>query len=118
MKKVIVPTLQKRHLKQWLLMLAMVIGISSCKKYLDVVPDNISTIDNAFKLRVEAEKFLFTCYSYLPKDGDGWFNPSLTSADEIWYPQSDQTHWHATFRIALGQQNAADPYFNEWAGTR
>jgi hypothetical protein len=40
--------------------------LHSCKKYLDVVPDNISTIDNVFKLRIEAEKYLFTCYSYLP----------------------------------------------------
>jgi hypothetical protein len=95
----------------------MAIGsMLSCKKYLDVVPDNISTIDNAFKLRVEAEKYLFTCYSYLPKNGDGWFNASLTSADEIWYPQDDQTNWHPAFRIAQGQQNRADPYFNEWQG--
>jgi hypothetical protein len=90
--------------------------LTSCKKYLDVVPDNISTIDNVFKLRVEAEKYLFTCYSYLPKNGDGWFNAALTSADEIWYPQNDQTTWHPAFRIAQGQQNTADPYFNEWQG--
>lgn len=99
-----------------LLMLAMGVSFSSCKKYLDVVPDNISTIENAFKLRVEAEKFLFTCYSYLPRDGDGWFNPAMTSADEIWYPQAEQNTWHPAFRIAQGQQNAASPYFNEWRG--
>ena len=92
--------------------------LNSCRKYLDVVPDNISTLDNAFKLRVEAEKFLFTCYSYLPKNGDGWYNPTMTAADEIWYPQDDQTHWHAAFRIAQGQQNVAEPYFNEWTGVR
>ncbi|BAV04858.1 Starch-binding associating with outer membrane [Filimonas lacunae] len=89
---------------------------SSCKKYLDVVPDDISTIDNAFKLRVEAEKYLFTCYSYLPKNGDGWFNASLTSADEIWYAQNDQTNWHPAFMIAEGIQNVANPLFNEWRG--
>lgn len=98
------------------LLLAIAAGFSSCKKYLDVVPDNVSTIDNAFKLRVEAEKFLFTCYSYLPKNGDGWFNASLTTADEIWYPMAEQNTWHPAFRIALGQQNTADPYFNEWQG--
>jgi len=90
--------------------------ISSCKKYLDVVPDNISTIENAFKLRIEAEKYLFTCYSYLPRNGDGWFNPSLTSGDEIWYAQNDQVNWHPAFRIAQGQQNRSAPYFNEWRG--
>jgi len=99
-----------------MLLLVLTGGLHSCKKYLDVVPDNISTIDNVFKLRIEAEKYLFTCYSYLPKDGDGWYNPAMTTADEIWYPQSDQAHWHPAFRIALGQQTVADPLFNEWEG--
>lgn len=100
------------------LLLAMVmIFANSCKKFLDIVPDNVATIESAFKLRQEAEKYLFTCYSYLPKNGDGWYNPSLTAADEIWYPQSDQATWQAAFRIAQGQQNKSDPYFNEWGGT-
>ncbi|MCH5690892.1 hypothetical protein LWM68_45675 [Niabella sp. W65] len=50
----------------------MVLGIilvaagTSCNKYLDIVPDNIAVIDNAFTMRTEAEKYLFTCYSFLP----------------------------------------------------
>ncbi|HJT72742.1 MAG TPA: RagB/SusD family nutrient uptake outer membrane protein, partial [Chitinophaga sp.] len=101
-----------------ILVLALAAGISSCKKYLDVVPDNVAVLENAFKLRVEAEKYLFTCYSYMPKNGDGWYNAALTSADEIWYPQTDQNHWHAAFRIAQGQQNVDLPLFDEWAGLR
>ncbi|MES2773113.1 MAG: RagB/SusD family nutrient uptake outer membrane protein [Bacteroidota bacterium] len=99
-----------------LLVLLLAGSFSSCKKYLDVVPDNISTIDNAFKLRVEAEKYLFTCYSYMPRNGDGWFNAALTTGDEIWYPQAEQNTWHPAFRIAQGQQNVSDPLFNEWQG--
>lgn len=34
---------------------------ASCTDYLEVVPDNIATIDNAFTSRNTAEKFLFTC---------------------------------------------------------
>ncbi|MEO6916583.1 MAG: RagB/SusD family nutrient uptake outer membrane protein [Chitinophagaceae bacterium] len=109
---------KRNKISLFVLLIILGAGITSCKKFLNVVPDNISTIDNAFKLRVEAEKYLFTCYSYLPKNGDGWYNAGLTSADEIWYPQNDQATWQAAFRIAQGQQNASDPYFNEWAGTR
>ena len=108
--------LQHKRYTPIILLLVLAGSLHSCKKYLDVVPDNVSTIDNVFKLRIEAEKYLFTCYSYLPKDGDGWYNPALTSADEIWYPQSDQANWHPAFRIALGQQTVADPLFNEWQG--
>lgn len=102
--------------KSGVLFLVLVLGLASCNKYLDVVPDNISTIDNVFKLRTEAEKYLFTCYSYLPKNGDGWYNASLTSGDEIWYAQNDPANWHPAFRIAQGQQNVSNPYFNEWQG--
>ncbi len=107
-----------RKIAACLLALSLTAGVSSCKKYLDIVPDNVSTLDHAFKLRNEAEKYLFTCYSFLPKNGDGWYNAGLMSGDEIWLPQSDQTHWHPAFRIALGQQNKDAPLFNEWAGTR
>lgn len=98
--------------------LCVLTSFTSCKKYLDVVPDNVSTLENAFKLRVEAEKYLFTCYSYMPKGGDGWYNVGLMGADEMWLPQNDQTHWHAAFRIAQGLQNVSAPYFDEWAGLR
>lgn len=43
-------------------LLTLACSISACKKYLDVVPDNVAVIENAFKLRNEAEKYLFTCY--------------------------------------------------------
>lgn len=90
----------------------------SCNKYLNVVPDNVSTIDDAFTLRNEAEKFLFTCYSYLPHDGDIWYNPGLETGDEMWITMATEIHWQAAFRIALGQQNVSNPYFNEWRGIR
>ena len=84
----------------------------------DIVPDNVAVIDNAFKLRIEAEKYLFTCYSFLPKNGDGWFNAGMMSGDEIWMPQTDQATWHPAFRIAQGEQNRNAPWFDEWGGDR
>jgi len=56
---------------------------TSCNKYLDIVPDNVAVIDNAFTMRTEAEKYLFTCYSFLPKDGDPRYNIGLLGGDEI-----------------------------------
>src|SRR5689334_7998414 len=58
---------------------------SSCKKaFLNVVPDNVPTIANAFTSKTEAEKYLFTCYSYLPSDVDPTYNVGLTAGDEVW----------------------------------
>ena len=37
------------------------LSVSSCN-YLDVVPDNIATLDNAFADRYTTEQYLATCY--------------------------------------------------------
>lgn len=97
-------------------LIAAALSTNSCSKFLDIIPDNVAVVEHAFKLRTEAEKYLFTCYAYLPKNGDGWFNAGMMSGDEIWLPQDDQAHWHPAFRIAQGMQNVGDPLFNEWGG--
>ena len=38
-------------------------ALCGCTDYLDVVPDNIATIEMAFNNRANAEKYLATCYS-------------------------------------------------------
>jgi len=108
----------KKTLFAGVLALAVSVTNTSCEKFLDVVPDNTSEIKHAFKIRNEAEKYLFTCYSFLPKDGDGWFNAGMFSGDEMWLPQNDLAHWHSAFRIAQGLQNANEPLFDEWTGLR
>lgn len=101
-------------------MIVLAVGLMfstvSCSDYLDVVPDNVTTLDNAFSLKNEAEKYLFTCYSYIPKNGDGWYNIGMMSGDEIWLPQTDRTYWNPAFRIAQGNQNSNIPLLDAWRG--
>ena len=52
--------------KLYVLLLTAVMSLSSCSDYLDVIPDNITTIDMAFNNRANAKKYLSTCYSFLP----------------------------------------------------
>jgi len=88
----------------------------SCSDYLDIVPDKIATIDNAFANKNEAEKYLMTCYSYIPSFHEHDKNVGLLGADELWayYPGSEFDTW----MIARGQQNTNDPYMNFWEGKR
>lgn len=91
-------------------------GLCSCH-YLDIVPDNIATIDYAFRTEHTAEKYLFTCYSYLPPIGSLANNPAWMGGDELWvyYPQAPT--FTATGRgIARGMQGIVEPYFNFWDG--
>lgn len=85
--------------------------MNSCKKYLDVVPDNVATIDNAFTMRTQAEKFLFTCYSYMPRDGDVYSDPAMLSGDELWQAVDIEGTYS---NIARGFQNVVNPYGDRW----
>lgn len=94
---------------------AALLSVSSCQKYLDIVPDNIPTIENAFTMRTSAERFLFSCYSYMPRHSNIAENPAFTSGDEIWVHENYIT---PGWQIARGNQNVVDPYLNFWQGTR
>src|SRR3982751_315819 len=105
-------TVVMQCIKKWLPVLCVFFA-GSCKKYLDVVPDNVATIDNAFKLKQEATKYLATCYSYLPASGDPDTNPALCAGDEFWmvapFALSD---W--PWKIAMGNQTATTIYMSNW----
>ncbi|GAA4304757.1 RagB/SusD family nutrient uptake outer membrane protein [Compostibacter hankyongensis] len=86
----------------------------ACNKYLDIIPDNIATIDYAFRLRSTAERFLFTCYSYVPDLGTFASNPALSAGDELWLPPTSSTQ---AWQIARGNQRVVNPYMNYWQGS-
>ncbi|MBZ4190923.1 RagB/SusD family nutrient uptake outer membrane protein [Niabella beijingensis] len=93
--------------------LALIISSAGCKKFLDIVPDNVATIDYAFQLRTTAERYLFTCYSYLPALGAFESNPANGAGDEFWLvPTSGSNAW----KIARGGQNKTNSYMNFWQG--
>jgi len=90
--------------------------ITSCD-YLNIVPDMIATIeDNAFSMRSQAEKFFFTCYSYLSPYGSYNEDPALLGGDEIWV--STQYSAGAPKQLALGNQRSNDPYLDYWRGAQ
>lgn len=103
-----------------LLMIAVSGLLVSCKKYLDVIPDNVATIDYAFTLRTSAEKYLFNCYSYMPANGHFNTNPGMSAGDEVWYmdPPMDVSGAVNFWNIARGQQNTSGPFGDFWTGNR
>jgi hypothetical protein len=101
-----------KTLQKILLALTLMHWFSSCK-YLDIVPDNIATIDYSFRNRTSAEKYLFTCYSYLPPVGSVTTDPAMNGCDDTWmiflksFPNSS---------LARGYQSSTDPLLNFWDG--
>jgi hypothetical protein len=89
-----------------------------CKDYLDIVPDNIATIENAFVSANMAEKHLFTCYSYLPRMAE-YDQVAFMTCDEFWSRYPAQSGGFVSYQfenIARGNQNVVDPALNYWDG--
>jgi hypothetical protein len=92
---------------------AILVVLGACN-YLDIVPDNVATIDNAFVDKYNAEKFLFTCYSYIPKMGNVSRNPALLGSDEV-----SMALYHEDLpgiKLSQGYQSTSSPLYNYWNG--
>ncbi|QZE15301.1 RagB/SusD family nutrient uptake outer membrane protein [Halosquirtibacter laminarini] len=92
---------------------ALLLLISSCKDYLDIVPDNLATIDNAFQTKYDAQRFLYTCYSFLPRSGQVNEDPALLCGDEVW--MNDLVTQRGN-QVARGYLSAINPEYNFWDG--
>lgn len=98
----------------------LAISSLSCKKYLDITPDNLGTLDYAFRNRNEAENYLYSCYAYLQRMGDVASNPGFTTSGELIY-SNDLDNYQGFnrygFNMLRGTQTANDPSLNTWDGS-
>lgn len=105
----------KRKINIFVLIILSGCAFISCDSYLDLVPDNIPTMDHAFTDRVQAEKFLYTLYSSLPAIGRPDYKDGLFD-DLAW---RDWGLYGSTFQpyLMLREGNRTDsPYCNYWEG--
>lgn len=114
-------------MKKILILCAAAAGLltmnTSCSDYLDIVPDGVATIDNAFSNRTSAKKFLYTCYSYLPALDQVSQNPAWLAGDEYWLTPKGTGRIEERinlngWEIALGNQNTNEPWIDYWDGNR
>jgi len=101
--------------KSCIALILLIAFFSSCADYLDVVPEGISRLENAFSRRVEAKKYLYTCYTYMPKNGELGQDPSLWG-DEMWTLENSLHLYFGTdgFNISKGLQNSREPLVDRW----
>lgn len=88
------------------------INLTGCS-YLDVVPDNVTVLDNAFSNRYTAEQYLSTCYWHIPY-GDWNQNPAMLGSAEAIFNNDKSAQGTV---IAKGNNSAASPAINHWSGT-
>jgi hypothetical protein len=98
--------------------LALLLTVFSCGEYLDVVPDNVMTLEDIFSRKEQAWEALSKVYSYLPAEsttnGTSW-----TLGDE-WVDQMNLDEAGNNLpgiRIMKGYQSLTNPILGLWSGT-
>lgn len=107
---------------KFLYTIVLVLSLTSCKKYLNVTPDNVGTIDYAFRNRNEAENYLFGCYSTLQALQYPWLDPGFATSGEIVYPGPNEIKENqgvnpVGFNMMRGTQTSGEPGLNYWDGS-
>ena len=107
-----------RKIYYYLIILFIAFG---CNDYLDILPDDKPELKDAFKDKYNAEKYLFTCYRFLPTFANPHNSLGLSGGGDIIYNERNTGGGlsqgpPATMMAFLKGNNVADPYANFWDG--
>lgn len=99
----------------------IVLTLISCNKYLDILPDDKPVLEDAFKDRFNAEKYLFTCYGSLPNFANPNNTLGLTGGGDIIYdernmPNGNTDQMPNTILMLYRGNNTSKPFMNFWDG--
>ena len=104
-------------------------AMQACSDYVDVVPDNVAVIEDAFASRLSAERFLNTTYSYIPSvvvnsaigPNIDIGNPGLPASDELWLNDRARKKGSGEpepiFQILTSRQNVLSPHLDSWGNS-
>lgn len=67
---------------RYILCTLLLLGVTSCN-YLDIVPDEKEKAEDAFKDQSAAERYLYSCYGYLPQPNSGALSLDFMTGDEV-----------------------------------
>jgi len=106
-------------LYKYLCLVGLIFSTGSCKKYLNVVPPDVGTLDYAFSNRNEAENYLYACYNAIQNLNDLNRSPGFTTSSEIIFPLNLPSNPLdiTGFSLITGTQNAGNPGLDYWDGS-
>ncbi len=108
-----------------LIVACLLMTSQACEDFVDVVPDNIAKIEDAFATRLSTERFLATLYGHIPNvisrgnrnPGASPGDPGLAAGDEIWLNDGIRTNNGVAIPVAqiiTGGQNVRNPHLDAW----
>ncbi|HEY8958623.1 RagB/SusD family nutrient uptake outer membrane protein [Chitinophaga sp.] len=94
-----------------LLLAAGILSFTSCKKFLNQVPDDRITMEEVFKKKATSEQFLASVYSYVPDEWEAIHNfPWVGTSDEADLTWSGSSN----YQINIGNLSPANNSFEYW----
>jgi len=104
--------MKMKNLK-YIILLGIFLNIfTSCKDYLDIVPDKTQEIELLFERKEAAYKALSTCYHYLPQQ-DGVYATHAFASDALTTPLAQET---PGVELMRGKQTSDNPLLGFWSG--
>lgn len=104
-------------MKYFAIFIFVICGLASCN-FLDVVPTEIPSLNDAFKNEAVAQNYIMgNVYGYIPTESALHENPAILSNDELDIPwRNDKANFRA-YHINLGTLDTSNPYYNLWEGS-
>lgn len=103
------------------IIIILLLPIIGCNNLLDILPDDKPTLKDAFKDKYQAEKYLFTCYSFLPSVTNPLSTLGLTGGGDILYDERDKAAGLSgptlSMQAFLFGNNTSNPLMNFWDGS-
>lgn len=87
--------------------------LGSCS-YLDIVPDDTPTLDDAFKNESSAEGFVYSCYNKIPNYMHLRTNASWVTTPELVGSAHWTVQWFVFMQMQQAIYNAANPILDVW----
>ena len=115
----------KNKLTKCIMLMTIAFFGQSCEEFLDVAPEDVAQIEDAFESRLLANRFLTTLYSRIPNviaggenPAEGVISPELAGGDEIWFNdernRDAQNNIFDFTRLIGGGQNTFSPLYSFW----
>lgn len=109
-----------KKISKLLSIICLVGTLSSCLDFLDVIPDDVATIESIFNDKNSAKQYLYTCYSFLPAHRQVGDNPGFAYGGEFSVNESSWIYTPTGLPRTLLEtgNNATSPHIDYWSRTK
>lgn len=95
----------------YIIILSGIVGLSSCD-YLDVVPEDNATIEDAFTSPDKALSFMYSIYGHLPNNIQHFMPGQSMGGDDLMSSCKGTTRWFAYKSMMYGEESSSTVYHN------